>query len=109
MMTRMEKNAQIGELIQQRQDAKTALAHLKVKGDNIASAYSAFGSNQDRWCVDAPAATDVFLRYPKGQESIHPSNLLGRVELTAHVREVVVAEAALASLKARLASLGITD
>jgi hypothetical protein len=109
MMSDMEKNAQIGDLIQQRQDAKTALAHLKVKGNSIASAYSAFGSNQDRWCVEAPAATDVFLRYPKGLESSYPSHLLGRAELTEYVREVVAAEAVLTNIKVQLASLGITD
>jgi hypothetical protein len=109
MMSRMEKNAQIGDLIQQRQDAKKALAHLKVKSDSIASAYSAFGSNQNRWCVEAPAATDVFLRHPEGAERIYPSHLLGRAELTEHVREVVAAEAVLTNIKAQLASLGITD
>ena len=109
MMYRMEKNAQIGELIQQRQDAKIDLAHLKVKSNSIASAHSAFGANQDCWCVDSPGATEVFLQFPKGLESGHPINLLGRAELTTHVREVVTAEGALAAIKAQLASLGITD
>jgi hypothetical protein len=109
MMSRMEKNAQIGELVQQKQDAKTALAHLKVKGSNIADAYRAFGSNQDRWCVEAPAATEVFLRYPNALESGHPSHLLGRAELTEHVREVVAAEAAFTKIKTQLASLGIIE
>jgi hypothetical protein len=109
MMSRMEKNAQVGDLVQQRQDARIALEHLKLKGKKIAAAYSVFGSNQDRWCIEAPAATDVFLRYPKGPESDHPSHLLGRAELTEHVREVVAAEAVLANIKAQLASLGIAD
>jgi hypothetical protein len=109
MMSQMEKNAQIGDLVIQRKDAKITLEHLKLKGNKIAAAYSAFGSNQGRWCVEAPAATDVFLRYPKGEESSHPSHLLGRAELTEHVREVVAAEALLTKIKAQLTSLGITD
>ena len=108
-MSRMEKNAQVGDLVQQRQDARIALEHLKLKSNKIAAAYSAFGSNQDRWCVEAPAATDVFLRYPKGAESDHPLHLLGRAELTEHVREVIAAEAVLTNIKAQLANLGITD
>jgi hypothetical protein len=109
MMSDMEKNAQIGDLIQQRQDAKKALAHLKVKSDSIASAYSAFGSNQSRWCVESPAPTEVFLRRPEGRESSYPSFLLGRAELTEHVREVVAAEAVLTNVKVQLANLGSTD
>jgi hypothetical protein len=109
MMSDMEKTTQIGDLVQQRQSARITLEHLKLKSKKIAAAYSAFGSNQGRWCVEAPAATDVFLRLPKGEESSHPSHLLGRAELTEHVREVVAAEAALAKINLQLASLGISD
>jgi hypothetical protein len=109
MMSRMEKNAQIGDLIQQRQDARVALAHLKVKGSSIVDAYRAFGSSQDRWRVDDHSGEGaVFLLNPKEIERSHPRNLLGTAELANHIRELGTAEATLASITAQLVSLGIT-
>jgi hypothetical protein len=110
MMSNMEKNAQIGELIQQRQGAKIALEHLKLKGSKIAAAYSAFGYTQDRWRTDdAPGRGSVFLLHPKVEEKHHPEYLLGPIELAEYIRETASAEAALASINAQLSSLGITD
>src|ERR1019366_5238749 len=43
MMGEMEKNAQIGELVKQRQSQRVTLEHLRLKGKKIAAAYSAFG------------------------------------------------------------------
>jgi hypothetical protein len=45
----MEKTQQIGELVQRQQEQKRTLAHLNLKGDSIAAAYSAFGVSRDRW------------------------------------------------------------
>jgi hypothetical protein len=110
MMSEMEKNAQIGELVKQRQDRKIALEHLKLKGDKIAAAYSAFGSAQVRWCVDdATGRGSVLLSNPRLQDREHPRYLLGPTELADHIREVTVAEQALAATSAQLSSLGITD
>jgi hypothetical protein len=39
MMSQMEKHAQIGKLITQRQSQKSTLEHLKLKGKKIAAAY----------------------------------------------------------------------
>jgi hypothetical protein len=110
MMSDMEKNAQIGELITQRQSQKTTLEHLRLKGKKIADAYSAFGHAQDRWCVDdSTGKGKVFLLLPRGEEHNHPPYLLGQVELAEHIREVKAAEQALGETKARLSNLGITD
>jgi hypothetical protein len=110
MMSGMEKSAQIGDLVQQRQGARTALEHLKLKGKKIAAAYSAFGSGQDRWQAHDPSERGgVFLLHPKVEEMYHPQNLLGQAELADHIRETAAAEAARVSIKAQLSNLGITD
>jgi hypothetical protein len=109
MMGEMEKNAQIGELVQLRQSQKITLEHLKFKGKKIAAAYSAFGQNQDRWGVDDRTERDVFLTNPRSDEREHPQYLFGRGELVAHLQEVKAAEQALASTIAQLSSLGIAD
>jgi hypothetical protein len=110
MMSSMEKNAQIGELVQRRQSQKVTLGHLKLKGDQIAAAYNAFGSAQVRWCVDnATGQGSVFLSNPRVQDREHPQYLLGPTELAEHIREVTAAEQALAATSTQLSSLGITD
>lgn len=110
MMSHMEKSAQIGDLVQQRQSARVSLEHLKLKGNKIAAAYSAFGYGQDRWRVDdVTGRGNVFLLVPKGEERDHPQHLLGHAELADHIRETTAAEVALASINAQLLSLGITD
>jgi hypothetical protein len=110
MMSRMEKNAQIGELIQQRQSQKVTLAHLRLKGSKVADAYSAFGAAQVRWRVDdATGRGGVLLADPRLQDREHPQYLLGPTELAAHIREVTVAEQALAKTRDELSGLGITD
>jgi hypothetical protein len=110
MMSDMEKSAQIGDLVQQRQSQRITLEHLRLKGKKIAAAYSAFGHAQDRWSVDDAAGRGgVFLLHSKSEERDHPQYLLGRPELTDYVREVKAAEQALAATSAQLSSLGITD
>ena len=86
-MTEMEQNAQIGELVKQRQAQKIALEHLKLKGKNIADAYSAFAFNRERWMVDDVTGTGaVFLLRPKPEERQHPQYLLGQAELAQYIR-----------------------
>jgi hypothetical protein len=110
MMSNMEKNAQIGELVQQRQSARIALEHLKLKGKKIAAAYSAFGSAQDRWrATEDIGSGSVFLLHCKAEETQHPQHLLGQAELAAHIREVAAAETTLANINTQLLNLGITD
>ena len=110
MMSSMEKNAQIGELVQQRQSQKVTLEHLRLKGKKIAAAYSAFGYAPDRWSVDNPTGSArVFLLHQKSEERDHPQYLFGQVELADHIREVTAAEQALAATRAQLSSFGITD
>jgi hypothetical protein len=110
MMGEMEKNAQIGELVKQRQSQRVTLEHLRLKGKKIAAAYSAFGYAQDRWSVDdATGRGKVFLLHPKSEERDHPQYLFGQGELADHIREVKAAEQALASTIAQLSSLGIAD
>jgi hypothetical protein len=81
MMSDMEKTIQIGDLVQQRQRAITALGHLELKSRQIATAYSTFGQDRDRWRVDDDGA---FLLHPKHHdESDYPRHLLGQAELAA--------------------------
>jgi hypothetical protein len=110
MMSGMEMNAQIGELVVKRKDATIALEHLKIKGKKIADAYSAFAYGQERWRVDDTSGRGgVFLLHPKGEEYEHPQHLLGQAELADHIRERAAAEATLASINAKLLSLGIPN
>jgi hypothetical protein len=110
MMSDMEKTTQIGDLVQQKQGARIALEHLKLKSKKIAAAYSAFGYGQDRWrATEATGNGSVFLLHPKVDETQHPQHLLGQAELAYHIREVAAAEATLASITAQLVSLGIAD
>jgi hypothetical protein len=109
MMSSMEKNAQIGELVTQRQSQKVTLEHLRLKGKKIAAAYTAFGHAPDRWFVNDTGPGEAFLVIPRGEERDLPQYLLNQVDLANHVREVKAAEQALAATNAQLASLGITD
>jgi len=110
MMGEMEKNAQIGELVQLRQSQKVALEHLRIKGKKIAAAYGAFGRAQERWAVDETTGRPcAFLSRPSGEERDHPQYLFGQAELAEYIREVKAEEQALASTIMQLSSLGIID
>jgi hypothetical protein len=109
MMSSMEKNAQIGELVQLRQSQKVALGHLRLKGKKISAAYGAFGNAPERWAVDDRTGHEVFLTNPKSDEREHPQYLLGQSELVVYLQEVKASEQALSSTIAQLSSLGITD
>jgi len=106
MMSSMETNAQIGDLVKQRQTQKVTLEHLKFMSSKIADAYSAFGHAQDRWCVDdSTEKGNAFLLFPRGDEHSHPQHLLGQAELAEHIREVRAAEQELAKAIAQLSGL----
>ena len=109
MMSAMEKNAQIGELVTQRQEQKVAVEHLKLKGKKVAAAYSAFAHSQERWRVDDTTGTGhVYLLHPQSNEREHPKYLLAQAELAQYIREVAKAEQALAATNAQLTALGVT-
>ena len=109
-MSDMEKNAQIGELVLQREAAKIRLEHLKIKGNKIAAAYSTFGSHQGRWRADdATGRGVVFLSDPQKEDRNHEQYLLGQSELADHIRETAAAEVALAKINDQLSSLGISN
>lgn len=82
MMSVMEQNAQIGELVTQRQAQKIALEHLNLKTSKISAAYSGFAYTSDRWCVDGDIeGGTVFLMRPKPEEREYPRYLLNKTEL----------------------------
>lgn len=111
MMSTMEKNAQIGELVTLRQAQKVEVEQLKIKGQKIATAYNAFGYVVDRWRVDDEGigAGNVYLLHPKSEERAHPQYLLGQADLAEYIRELTSAERALANTKSQLQSLGINE
>jgi hypothetical protein len=107
MMSDMEKKAQVGELVLEREVARTNVAHMRAKRNKIAAAYSAFGAQPERWSVDASGG--VFLSNPKGEDRPHPDNLLGPPDLAGHIREATAAKDALAAVSARLLEFGIPE
>lgn len=110
MMSEMEENAQIGELIKVRQAQKIRFEHLLLKSKKVASAYAGFGHAQERWCVDdTTGRANVHLLFPKGEEREYPQYLLGADQLAEHIHEVAEAERQLASTKSQLLALGISD
>lgn len=104
-----EKAAQIGEAMLTLEQQKRDLAHLGAKIEKVRLAYRTFGSERERWQVDASNSARVFLARPSSEERDLAAYLLGQSDLAALIMEHKAAEDALRQTKATLAGFGITS